>query len=72
MKGLFSHCYRHYRSCRSPKMMNNHLNGLSYDDGYCHEHDSLMKMNNHAHPMMNNSFDSEELQLTETVRCWKK
>ncbi|MEQ1454068.1 hypothetical protein [Acinetobacter seifertii] len=53
-------------------MTNNHLNSLSYDDGYCHEHDGLLTMNNHAHPMMNNSYDSEELQLTETVQCWKK
>ncbi len=53
-------------------MTNNHLNSLSYDDGYCHEHDGLMKMNNHAHPMMNNSFDNGELQLTEIIPHWKK
>lgn len=72
MKGLFSHCHRHYRSCQSPKMTNNHLNSLSYDDGYCHKHDGLLTMNNHAHSMMNNSFDSEELQLTEIIPHWKK
>lgn len=72
MKGLFSHCYRHYRSCQSPNMTNNHLNGLSYDDGYCHKYDGLLTMNNHAHSMMNNSFDSEELQLTEIIPHWKK
>ncbi len=56
MKGLFSHCYRLHHIRLSRKMMSNHLMNENYGDCY-REYGGVvdvLKLNNHAHLMVNN------------------